>query len=254
MENNCNRARTIDPFLLQYQPSELRIASEFLATWQPYLCRDLCHHCTEIISDRIRSLDAEIDNGKSECLNLDENEACSSLDIMESQNINDKCDTNSRGSWKDSAEISSLASWKDGTNGCSEHNPKASTTGGLTSDSPTPRMSWADMAQEDELEEGEEQRELDEPMVDINISSGELRSSEVLEKPQLSREQREYIRFMNVKRQKDFICLEKIKGKICNILAGLELHMGVFSSAEQKRIVDYVYELQEMGKKRELKG
>lgn len=192
----------------------------------------------------------DIDNGKSECLNLDDNEACSEI-------INDTCDTNSLGSWKDAAEISSLASCGDGANGCSENKPEASTTGGLTSGLPTPRISWADMAQEDELEEGEdseEQHELDEPVVDINVSSGELRSSEVLVKPQLSREQREYIRFMNVKREKDFICLEKIKGRIYNILKGLELHEGVFSSAEQKRIVDYIYVLKEKGKKGELKG
>lgn len=59
---------------------------------------------------------------------------------------------------------------------------------------------------------------------------------------------------MNVKRQKNFCCLEKIKGRTYNALGGLELHTDVFSSAEQKRIVDYVYVLQELGKKNELKG
>ncbi|KAL2583905.1 hypothetical protein AAZV13_14G099700 [Glycine max] len=75
----------------------------------------------------------------------------------------------------------------------------------------------------------------------------------VAEKPTLPREQREYIRFMNVRRKKDFICFERVNGKLVNILEGLELHTGIFSAAEQKRIVNYVASLQEMGRKGELK-
>lgn len=67
-------------------------------------------------------------------------------------------------------------------------------------------------------------------------------------------DQREYIRFMNVERKKDFICLERVKGKFVNILEGLELHKGIFSAAEQKRVVEHVYMLEEMGRKGELKG
>ncbi|KAI4977597.1 hypothetical protein ZWY2020_059967 [Hordeum vulgare] len=55
-------------------------------------------------------------------------------------------------------------------------------------------------------------------------------------------------------RKDDFICLERVKGSLVNILAGLEVHAGVFSIVEQKRIVDYVYGLQEMGKRGELGG
>ncbi|KAJ6802295.1 RNA demethylase ALKBH5 [Iris pallida] len=105
--------------------------------------------------------------------------------------------------------------------------------------SPKVWMSWADMAQEeDELEEGAEEGE----------GEGEKK------KVELPREKREWIRFNNVKRKKDFICLESLKkgGKIVNTLEGLELHTGVFSAAEQKRIVDAVYELQEKGRKSEL--
>ncbi|XP_061360945.1 RNA demethylase ALKBH9B-like [Gastrolobium bilobum] len=58
---------------------------------------------------------------------------------------------------------------------------------------------------------------------------------------------------MNVRRKKDFICFERVHGKLVNILKGLELHMGIFSAAEQKRIVSYVASLQEMGRKGELK-
>ncbi|XP_051141181.1 RNA demethylase ALKBH9B isoform X2 [Andrographis paniculata] len=72
-------------------------------------------------------------------------------------------------------------------------------------------------------------------------------------KVQLSRDQREYIRFNNVQRKKDFISLERINGKLVNILEGLELHKGIFSAAEQKRIVNFVEELQEKGRNGQLK-
>lgn len=65
---------------------------------------------------------------------------------------------------------------------------------------------------------------------------------------------KEYDRFMNVGRKKDFICFEKIRGRNINILEGLELHTRVFNAAEQEVIVDYVYMLQEMGKKGQFKG
>lgn len=174
----------------------------------------------------------------------------------------DNCDTNSLGSWKDAAETNSMGSWKDGTNGGSEPDQEASASSGLAFEShlaetPSPRMSWADMAQEDELEqEGEEEQcKVNKQVNDgVNVLKEELSVSKVVQKPMLSREEREHLRFMHVRRKKDFICLEKIKGKIVNILAGLELHEGIFSAAEQKRIVDFVHTLNEMGKKGELKG
>ncbi|TXG59783.1 hypothetical protein EZV62_014356 [Acer yangbiense] len=268
MKNDLNRVQTDDPFLLRYQPAELRIASEFLTTWLPFLCRDLCHNCTRNLSNRIRSLDSVLDGGggESESFNLDESRASlSPNNNVESLDMNDcdNCDTNSLGSWKDAAENNnSLPSWKDGVNGWSENDVGvASTSGGGDSNfelssvgTSSQRMSWADMAQEDELEEEEEeQHDLNRRMSDLGNSSGESKVSKALEKPQLSVEVREYMRFMNVKREKDFICFEKIKGKLVNILKGLELHEGVFSAAEQRRIVNYVYALQERGKKGELK-
>jgi hypothetical protein len=46
-----------DVFLAKYQSSELKIASEFLTNWLPFLSRDLCNDCAHVLSDRIRSLD-----------------------------------------------------------------------------------------------------------------------------------------------------------------------------------------------------
>lgn len=163
----------------------------------------------------------------------------------------------------DNCDNNSIGSWKDGWNGGSE---PVVVVGPSTSGSPrleTPpsqqKKSWADMEEEEEDEFEEEEEEEDSKtskrVVDLNAATGELRISKVVvEKPKLPREQREYIRFMNLQRKKDFICLERVKGKIVNILDGLELHTGVFSAVEQKRIVDHVYQLQEMGAKGELKG
>ncbi|ERN01658.1 uncharacterized protein LOC18429743 isoform X1 [Amborella trichopoda] len=69
----------------------------------------------------------------------------------------------------------------------------------------------------------------------------------------MSRDERERIRFMQVQRKKAYVCLERVNGRLVNILQGLELHTGVFSVAEQKKIVNYVYNLQEMGRKKQLK-
>ncbi|GAB4848479.1 RNA demethylase alkbh9b [Ancistrocladus abbreviatus] len=225
-----------DPFLLRYQASELRIASEFLTTWLPFLSKGLCHHCIQVLSDRVHSLSPEVDN-TAEASNSGEN----SVALTEND---ENCDTHSLGSWKDEAEMSSLSSGKDGANGWSDHPPVANSA-------PAARMSWADMAQEDELA-AEEDSDGSKLSGHVNVPTEEMGVVERM-KTKLSRDQREYIRFMNVKRKKDFICLERVNGKPVNILQGLELHTGVFSAAEQKRIVDFIYDLQEMGQRGELK-
>lgn len=186
------------------------------------------------------------------------------MELQEEMNVNhdENYDGKSAGSEKDGADTNSLGSWKDGASGSPEHGLEASTSGvageSLSVETQSPRMSWADMAQEDDELEAEEE-EVEDPdsskrVVNVNSLTGELRISKVVEKPTLSREQRELIRFKNVKRKKDFICFERINGKLVNILDGLELHAGIFSAVEQKRIVNYVYMLEEKGRKGELKG
>ncbi|XP_010548289.1 PREDICTED: uncharacterized protein LOC104819751 [Tarenaya hassleriana] len=226
-----------DPFLRQYQPSELKIASEFLTTWLPFLSRDLCKDCVHVLSNRIRSLDPGGTN-----TNVDDGKSAGS-----SENGGD-LDTHSLGSWKDGGSNISESVAETSSSALISQSPVAETA--------SPRMSWADMSQEDELEEEEEQREGGESggqAADASLSPGDLPVTKTPEKPKLSREQRENIRLTNVKRKKDFICLERVRGRIVNIVDGLELHTGVFSAVEQKRIVDFVYELQEKGRKGELK-
>lgn len=153
----------------------------------------------------------------------------------DNDNENDNCDAHSLGSWKDGAEANSIV------------------------ETANQRVSWADMAQEDD-EFGEEEHENNNNnggSNGVSVVVGDSNSNascDVAKKPvtTLPREQREYIRFMNVRRKKDFICFERVNGKLVNILEGLELHTGIFSAAEQKRIVSYVASLQEQGKKGEL--
>ncbi|KAG6472415.1 hypothetical protein ZIOFF_069877 [Zingiber officinale] len=122
-------------------------------------------------------------------------------------------------------------------------------------ESPQIQMSWADMAQEDKLKEVAAQEEKMEESGRTSIEGATRVKREIAKKETgLSREQREEIHFRNVVRKKDFICLERANDKIVNILNVLELHTGVFSTAEQKRIVDMVCEMQEKGKNHELGG
>ncbi|KAG6528767.1 hypothetical protein ZIOFF_010952 [Zingiber officinale] len=54
-------------------------------------------------------------------------------------------------------------------------------------------------------------------------------------------------------RKKDFQKMEKVHGRLVNILEGLGLHAGVFSPAEQKQIVDCIYAFQKKGRNSELR-
>ncbi|XP_074308595.1 RNA demethylase ALKBH9B-like [Silene latifolia] len=243
----------IDPFLRRYDDSELRIASEFLTTWLPFLSSDLCLNCTQTLSHRIRSLSSHVDGGKEVSSSRDNSSIV--LPISEKKVVDD-CDTHSLGSWKDETESNSIGSCKDGANEWSA-SPVVTDASSreiivdsrlVEFETPRVRMSWADMAQEDELE-GDGDSEDNKP---DNLSNGET-SGQTRTKTELSREQREFLRLRNVRRKKDFICLQRVNGKITNIVDGLELHTGVFSAVEQKRIVDHVYELMEKGKNGELK-
>ncbi|KAJ4964539.1 hypothetical protein NE237_016388 [Protea cynaroides] len=57
-----------------------------------------------------------------------------------------------------------------------------------------------------------------------------------------------------VRRKKDFEYFEMIDGSSINIVKGLELHTGVFNELEQKKIVDYVFELQRLGQEGHLRA
>ncbi|KAF8101124.1 hypothetical protein N665_0210s0059 [Sinapis alba] len=205
-----------DPFLRKYQPSDLKIASEFLTTWLPFLSRDLCTDCIHVLSHRIRSLDPE--------------HSCTNTETL-------------AGEYK---PVSDLVV-EDMDSEVTDHNlevdrdVKLSESSLEASEGASPKMSWADMTQEDGLNEEEEEEQ--------KVSED---STKTPQKRKLSREEREQYRFINVKRMEVFSCFEKVKGRRVDILEGLELHTGVFSAAEQKRIVDHVYELQEKGRKGEL--
>ncbi|XP_068645872.1 RNA demethylase ALKBH9B isoform X2 [Aristolochia californica] len=249
------KSGSVDPFVSNYHASELKIAAEFLTNWLPFLTRDLCPGCSGILTNRVRSLDP----GASDDLESSENNLEPSEHKLEPpENVGDD---NNPGPVEDgpdspqshgTCDTNSIGSWKDTVNESYENANHISTASDPTYDSPATRLSWADMAQEDEHEEGGGGGSLSRTWADDCEIAGEKETSNQ-KKPSLPRDQREHIRFMNVQRKKDFICLERVKGKIVNILDGLELHTGVFSAAEQKRIVDFVYDLQEKGKNGELK-
>nr|XP_004233982.2 uncharacterized protein LOC101253354 isoform X1 [Solanum lycopersicum] len=177
--------------------------------------------------------------------------------------LNDNVDTNSLGSWKDSADVQepfegALTPRIKPDNylgGAARPVKEASRSKTFRSSRPTAiwRMK---MPLADELDAVE--------ISESSICSSQLRNGNGMNKEEtsvqgakpkmeLSMEQREHIRFCNVKRKKDFICLERVNGKIVNILDGLELHTGVFSMAEQNRIVKFVEKLEEIGKSGQLK-
>ncbi|GKA29397.1 2-oxoglutarate (2OG) and Fe(II)-dependent oxygenase superfamily protein, partial [Tanacetum coccineum] len=214
-----------DSFLSGYSASDLRIASEFLSNWLPFLSK--VEYATE---EPHQQAELHVSTPNH-------------TDLKDETYMIDTEDTNS------------LGSWKDGAYGVSGHIEETSGSERVQSPeyfkTPTPRRSWADMAQEElEADEEEEAREHFGNYNGRLQGKGEVRTAQKLE---LSREQRERIRFTNVTRRKDFKCLETVNGKQVNILEGLELHCGVFSLVEQKKIVNFVYELQEKGKNGKLK-
>lgn len=220
-----------DPFIRGYDPSELEIAAEFLTTWLPFLSRGLCDPCATALRRRVLSL-------RPGTLGFPLSAA------------------------RNPFSLSNCARSRpfSGSSAGAEPSDRIAPTG-WDSESPKARMSWADMAQEDELEEEDEAAAA---AADAGRNRAEEAEAEAeaegedtgkgKKKPELSREQREQIRFRNVGRKKDFVCLERVNGRLVNILAGLELHTGVFSAVEQKRIVDFVYELQEKGRNGQLGG
>ncbi|KAI3989056.1 hypothetical protein MKX01_033092 [Papaver californicum] len=247
------RARKLDPIYL-FPIEELPVAINYLKNLLPFLKEGLCNKCKKLLLDRVDLLDQVLSYQDHQPLQLadvhchESKFSPANQDVDKYAYIPDECRGKKDEKGDCDSDAQSIGSWKNGENGRLEPVVyRSELEVSTTSETPTVRMSWADMAQEEEdgLQEYEnsQQKECDPG----GVGSGEKK------KPELPRERREYLRFMNVQRKKDFVCLERIKGKIVNVLEGLELHIGVSSTAEQKRIVDFVSELQEKGSRGELK-
>ncbi|KAL6861500.1 hypothetical protein ACP4OV_017200 [Aristida adscensionis] len=229
-----------DPMALVqgYDAEELAIAGEFLTTWLPFLSAGLCTACASSLRARVASLLPP----------RAEEPAPSSPPPLRVDQIQPS-------GWdSDPAPPQHLPFEPSGWDSdpapapAPPPPPPPQQQQQQQQAAEKPRMSWADMAQEDELAAAAE-----EDAAAAAADDGEDGGSEAgRPKVQLTREQREQRRYRNVVRKKDFICLERVKGRLVNILAGLELHTGVFSSAEQRRIVECVYDLQEKGQRGEL--
>ncbi|XP_065872177.1 RNA demethylase ALKBH9B-like [Euphorbia lathyris] len=87
---------------------------------------------------------------------------------------------------------------------------------------------------------------------EILLNDGLVKMSSVMDNG-LSEEQKEQIRFSNVGRKKNFSCVERVNGKSTNVLEGLQLHTKVFNAQEQNKIVECVYNLQNVGRKGQLR-
>ena len=201
--------------------------------------------CVEHCSNNTEKVNGECKTGSCSVVeNMGSERASNNVDdnYDEKSENGEDCDNHSLGSWKGSEIV--FGSFPEDFSSVLQSRPAVVETA-------SPPMRWADMTQENEFDEEEEEED---EQRDSSRKGFDASSVKTPEKPKLSRDQRENLRLINVKRKKDFICLERVKGKIVNVLDGLELHTGVFSAVEQKRIVDQVYQLQEKGRRGELKS
>ncbi|RVX16499.1 hypothetical protein CK203_006051 [Vitis vinifera] len=150
----------------------------------------------------------------------------------------DNCDSNSLGSWKDDgADTNSVGSFKDEVNEWSEPVPEASTSE-LASESPSietpsPRISWADMAQEDELEE-EEEHEANKRSIDENSSTGEVGVSKVHERLNCQGNRESIFGLGMSKGRKILFVWRELKGNLLIFLMGLS-SMWVFLVQQSRK-------------------
>ncbi|KAH0461795.1 hypothetical protein IEQ34_009370 [Dendrobium chrysotoxum] len=105
-------------------------------------------------------------------------------------------------------------------------------------------ISWVDLSKKQKIQNKRKmntQKFVEEDKFDSNSKNTKLSIEE--------RKQRVFRRYCM---KKDYVCLERINRRLVNILDGLELHIGVFNSMEQKKIVQFIYDLQNRGRNKEL--
>jgi mRNA N6-methyladenine demethylase len=249
----------VDPmtFVQGYNEEEIAVAEEFLTTWLPYLSAGLCPSCVSSLRARVDSL---LPRGNRRPPLWP---ACRRT-LMSLGSLFSLPDAQPAPAAKESPpqqqRLDQIEPSRRESDPAPPQHPPLEPSGWDSDPSPPqpqpqhqpptekPKMSWADMAQEDELVTAAEDATA------VAADDGEEASEVVRQKVQLTRDQREQMRYMSLVRKKDFVCLERVRGQFVNILEGLELHTGVFSSAEQKRIVECVYDLQERGRRGELGG
>ncbi|XP_058088764.1 RNA demethylase ALKBH9B-like [Magnolia sinica] len=211
------------------------IAAILLSDWMPFLCEGMCGRCSDSLQTRLQNLAS---SGKINELELSNDNAESSADF---------CSVDSDWSSSDKRSISSTNGYKVNSQGSSTRTPnsESSTRWRHTrnfSPAASSQYSVSEQYLGDDFSEGS------------SADSQLAHHSEVQNGSSLTREEREQIRFSQVRRKKDFIFIERINGKPVNTLQGLELHTCVFSEVEQKKIVNYVYNLQQMGREGQLRA
>jgi mRNA N6-methyladenine demethylase len=246
-----------DPMALVqgYNDEELAIAGEFLTTWLPFLSAGLCPSCVSSLRARVDSLRPRGNRGPPPwpaCTYVVRVPLFSSPDAQpipaaeeaEAPPPQLRLDQIVPSGWESDPAPPQHPPFEP--SGWDSDPPPPQPPPQRQPPAEKPKMSWADMAQEDELAE--------EDAAAAAADDGEEAGDAGTQKVQLTRDQREQRRYHSLVRKKDYICLERVSGRLVNIVQGLELHTGVFSSAEQKRIVECVYDLQDRGRRGELGG
>ncbi|CAM6058670.1 unnamed protein product [Sphagnum tenellum] len=109
------------------------------------------------------------------------------------------------------------------------------------------------VVEEQEEQEDEEEEEEEEQTADAEVAVMKHNNNDdEEEEEELSVAEREQRRLLGLKVRKDFMCMERVDGRLLNVVEGLELHMGVFSAAEQTRLVNMVYDFQTKGRQQQL--
>ncbi|KAG9444026.1 hypothetical protein H6P81_015366 [Aristolochia fimbriata] len=197
--------------------------SELLSHWFPSLSEGFCGRCRGMLQTRLRNLASET---------LSENQATPLF-------------SDSLGSLR-TAECSDLSS-------CSSCDKPGSSNQALDTDASIKHRPGKNFSPIIASSIRSLQSSVSELSMKDNTHGKSTSNGEATKGAGLSREQWERERFFLVGRKKDFIHMEKVNGKSVNILRGLELHTGVFDAVEQKKIVDYVYSLQDLGRKGKLR-
>ncbi|KAF8404095.1 hypothetical protein HHK36_008975 [Tetracentron sinense] len=197
------------------------------------LSEGFCQDCRTLLDNRIQNLF----NGKFDGVSL--------LSTNNSDSSEDLCSANSSSLY--SPEKSSTSS----TNGFHQHksSPWSSTRTSELESPIRPQVPIANSPHSSSV--SSRQRSLDRVGFGVSPDNGLVIENGVSDDKS---EQGERMRVSQVGRKKDFVYIERIDGKPTNVLQGLELHTRVFDTEDQKKIVDYIYSLQRMGQKGQLRA
>ncbi|KAL6007638.1 hypothetical protein ACLOJK_033138 [Asimina triloba] len=210
------------------------IAAALLADWMPYLTQGMCGRCGSSLQSRLQNLAS---SGKISGVVFLDHDAENSADFCSADSslyTPEKSSTSSINSCEDNSQGNSNGTPYSNLSTMWRHNHNLPTTSSQHSVSKHSQHSLSKQSCGDDF---------------TAISAEGNALAHDSNGFDLSKEEGEWIRFSQVGRKRDFALIERINGKPVDVLKGLELHTHVFNDIEQKKIVDYIYNLQQMGQK-----